>query len=173
MTFHEFVNWSFITVLGFTVAVVSLAIMLIISQKQEEQTGELHKQGNKIDGTTAKIEKTTDEIHKATIEIKKVQKEQHRLLTGVQDVYASAFVEYIQSISKSYAHVLNLYDRYKKAENITSELRQADRSNIISNYDNLLHDRRPKLDFIELVRSFGRELANKYWRNTPKLTAQD
>lgn len=159
-------DFSFVAVLGMAIAVVSLGIMLAVSKKQGEQTEDLQKQGEIIDKTTA-------EIHKTTAEIKKISKEQLRLLTGVKDVYATAYVEYVQSISKSYEHELDLYRSYTSYNTTINTRKETDRANIITNYNSLLHVRMPKLDFMELVRTFGRQLANKWWRNTPKLFAED
>ena len=142
----EITNFSFVAVLGMALAFASFAIMLIIAGRQTKQT---------------------DNLAVVTKDIEKMVSDQTKLTNDLRDVYASSIVEYIQRISVSYGHAIDLYlNKYPNGK-ITLN-KDKIRNTLDSYYDrHLFH--LPRIEPIELVKAFGKEIADKHWRLTPKL----
>ena len=112
-------------------------------------------------------EQIKDLIHDAKSSIK----EQHDLLKDVRDVYASSYVQWVHNFSQSYEHVINLYEKNYLGSSDLSRKKEAARSNLIDYYDRHLITWFPKVELIELVKTFGKEIANNVWRSQTHLNA--
>ena len=142
----QIVNWNFIGFLGFALAFASFGTMLMIFGKQNKQA---------------------DDLADVTGEIEEMVTDQENRIKDVQDVYASSIVGYVQVISRSYYHPLDLYtNKWKDGE---LSLKKNQIRNILTNYydNHLFH--LPPIEAMEIVKSFGKKMFDKHWRLTPHM----
>lgn len=130
----EITNFSFLAGLGFSVAIASFGMMLYIAGKQSDQSDKIEKM---IRGQT-------------------------QLVDDTRDVYASEIVGYIQLVSDSYGTVMDYYQNNHPNGGYTVAKENAKR--ILNNYydSHLFH--MPKIEFIELVKVFGKDVAKQHWK---------
>lgn len=114
----------------------------------------------------------TQTIEKMTREVQDVVKKQNKLIDDTRDVYASAYVSWVHHITFSFDHVINLYNNRYLGQPI-SQNRENTRSTIKDHYDRDLTISRPKVETLELVKVFGKEIADKVWTYTAHLQANE
>jgi hypothetical protein len=142
-------DFSFIEFLSMAVAFAAFGTTIVIAHRQGKQTEELAS--------------ATNEIHDMT-------SEQTKLTTDTRDFYAAAFVGYVRLISNSYGHVIDLYQNKYYGKPMSQEKTNISKM-LMEYYDNHLTKGLPKIEAIELVKTFGREIADKHWTHTAKLTS--
>ncbi len=106
------------------------------------------------------------------LNVGKTSREQSELIKGVRDVYASSFVHWVHSISQSYEHVIKLYEKNYLGSPNLSQKKETARNNLIDYYDRHLITWFPKIELMELVKTFGKKIANNVWRSQTHLNAQ-
>ena len=105
--------------------------------------------------------KLTNEIHKSVQESKE-------LLDGTRTLYATAFVKHVGFISERYAHASMIYlNNSNQSTSMQKEMIQI----LKQYYDTILINNFPKIEAIELVKIFGREIADKYLTCTVEKTS--
>jgi len=142
-------DFSFVAILSMAVAFAALGTTIVIAHRQGKQTEELAS--------------ATDEIHGMT-------SEQAKLIADTRDFYAGAFVGYIRLISDRYASVITLYENNFRGRPMSTQKENVRRM-LKEYYDNFLTRNLPKIEAIELVKVFGREIADKHWTHTVKMTS--
>lgn len=147
-----------VTMISIFLASISIGLAIAIFGIQQSQ-------GAQIKNISEKINSATNEIHEMT-------SEQMKLLNDTKEAYAESIVNYIQRISINYFGPLDRYEEYNYAD-ATLDLKEKTRHSIKQTYDNMFHHGLPKIDQIELVKTFGLEITNQYWINTAKLFAED
>ena len=105
--------------------------------------------------------KLTNEIHKAVIESEK-------LLSDTRALYATAFVVHVGSISERCAYAITLYIN---SSNQPRSMQKETIRLLKGYYDVILINNFPKTEVMELVKIFGREIADKYLACTVKKTS--
>jgi len=135
------VDLSFVAILSLAVGFAALGTTILIAHKQGKLTNEIHENA----------------------------REQDRLLADTRDSYAGAFVGHVRRVSGIYHHVISLYEKefYGRPRSPEKEDMQ---EALQGYYDDHLFNL-PKIEFIELVKVFGREIACMHRTYTAKLTS--
>lgn len=105
--------------------------------------------------------KLTNEIHKAVIESEK-------LLSDTRTLYATAFVVHVGFISERCAYAITLYIN---SSNQPRSMQKETMQLLKRYYDVILINNFPKIEAMELVKIFGREIADKHLACTVKKTS--
>ena len=143
------IDFNFVGILSLAVGFGALGTTIIIAHRQGKQTDELSS--------------VTEEIHNMT-------SKQTKLMIDTRDFYGAVFVGYVRLLSDQYRSVINLYEKQYKEKPRNSQKEEA-RQTLKKYYDDLLTKNFPKIESIELVKVFGKEIAKKHWTYTIKITS--
>lgn len=113
-----------------------------------------------------------DNLEKMTGEVQKFVKKQNKLIDDTRDVYASAYVMWVHHIALNFEHVINLYNTKYSGQPI-DQSRENVRKLLQDYYDRDLTTARPKIETMELVKVFGKELADTVWVSVAHLQANE
>jgi hypothetical protein len=119
-----------------------------------------------------KIKDMIIETRKTTTEVQDMIKKQNKLIDDTRAVYAEAYVSWVQLIIISFEYVVDWYNTRYVNQPI-SQLRENTKSNLIDHYERDLVYRCPKVETMELVKVFGREIADEVWTSTTHMHATD
>jgi len=102
-------------------------------------------------------QKTIKEAHKMI-------KKQDDLLKNVRDVYASSYVHWVQLIAKNFETVIKRYENdYLPNPNII-RLKHSPKEDLMNYYNIHLNTWFPKIELMELVKTFGKSIATSVMR---------
>ncbi|MGI0061206.1 MAG: hypothetical protein ACREBA_02000 [Nitrosotalea sp.] len=114
----------------------------------------------------------TTRITEMTLEVQNVTKKQNKLIEDTKAVYAQQYVSWVQLIVKNFESVVDWYNtRY--LDQPISQTREDTRKNLIDYYERDLMYWCPKIEGMELVKIFGKEIAYEVLSHTTSMHATD
>ena len=134
-------DFTFAGISALVLAIVGIAIMLLLHGRQTEQSDRLQS----------------------------MISQQTELIKDTREVYAQTFVDYMQLVSIGYQNVIDRYESYTKIRSTDNDFlkskdeKENNREYIKRQYDSLLITRQPKIEFMELVKTFGKNIAYRHW----------
>jgi len=98
-------------------------------------------------------------------------KKQNKLIDDTRSVYAKAYVSWVQLIINNFKDVIRWYDEEYLNQPV-SQRRENFRRNLIDHYERDLLILNPQIEIIELVKVFGKKIADKVWASSGHMRAE-